>query len=275
MYQVDPSHRAQPSPQSNPEHMMTLTDEQIKSYQDSGYLLVSGLIPNAVSARAEAAMWKLMEMDADGPETWSRVPKTADEYTESRNLVTFNGAKDPDLMACATDDYLTAVAQLLGEPIGSLHPPEAVHTQNLLQRHGTWKLPNPHVDGIPKEHMHKTLPGPYRITSLVYLSDVQYQGGGTCAWPGSHRKIRQLAESDETKYEFLYDLNKDIPALDLGEPVELTPQRGDILFFQHLFGHNGSANTRTRPRFMMRYFCSCEKCYSKWKKVDHWGHWAP
>ena len=254
---------------------MALTEEQITSYQNSGYLLASDLIPDAVSARAETAMWKLMQMNPDNPETWSRVPDTADEYTESRGVVTFNGVQDPDLMACITDDYLTAVAQLLGEPIGSLHPPEAIHTQNLIQRNADWKLPNPHVDGIPKEHMHKTFPGPYRITSLFYLSDVKHQGGGTCAWPGSHRKIRQLAESDPIKYEHLYDLNKDIPSLDLGDPIELTPKRGDILFFQHLFGHNGSPNSLPKPRFMMRFFCSCEKCYTKWAKVDHCGHWAP
>ena len=254
---------------------MPLTDEQITSYQNNGYLLASGLIPDTISAHAEAAMWHLMQMDANDPAPWSRVPNTADEYTESRGVVIFNGAQDPDLMACVTKDYLTAVAQLLGEPIGSLHPPEAVHTQNLLQSNVTWKLPNPHVDGIPKEHMHKTFPGPYRITSLFYLSDVEPQGGGTCAWPSSHQKIRQLAESDPVKYKHLYDLNKDIPSLDLGDPIELTPQRGDILFFQHLFGHNGSPNTLPKPRFMMRFFCSCEKCYNKWKKVDHWGHWAP
>jgi len=254
---------------------VALTDEQITTYSEDGYLLASGLIPDDVSGRAETAMWNLMEMDPAAPETWSCVPETADGYTEGRGVVIFNGVQDPDLMACATDDYLAAVAQLLGEPIGSLHPPEAVHTQNLLQRDVEWRHPNPHVDGIPKEHMHKTFPGPYRITSLFYLSDVDPQGGGTCAWPGSHRKIRELAESDQAKYEHLYDLNKDIPTLDLGDPIELTPRRGDVLFFQHLFGHNGSANILPKPRFMMRFFCSCEKCYNTWKKVGHWGHWAP
>jgi hypothetical protein len=254
---------------------LSLSSRQIESYEQDGYLLASGLIPDEISERAEVAMWNLMEMDASDPDTWSRVPEQADEFTESRGVVTFNGVGSSDLMACATDAYLTAVAQLLGEPAGSLHPPEAVHTQNLIQQGGNFKPPHPHVDGIPKEHMHRTFPGPYRITSLIYLSDVEPDGGGTFAWPGSHRKIRKLAETDPDKYEYLYNLNKDIPSLDLGKFIELTPRRGDILFFQHLFGHNGSANTLAKPRFMMRYFCSCEKCYTTWRKVDHWGHWAP
>lgn len=252
---------------------LTLSD--LDRYREDGYLLASGLIPDDVSARAEAAMWRLMEMDPDDPSTWSREPGTADEVVDGRGVVIFNGVQDPDLMACATEAFLAAVAQLIDEPIGSLHPPEAVHTQNLVRRDVEWTLPRPHVDGIPKEHMHRTFPGPYRITALLYLSDVEPRGGGTCAWPGSHRRIRELAESDPEKYAYLYDLNKDIPSLDLGDPIELTPRRGDILFFQHLFGHNGTPNVLPKPRFMMRFFCSCPRCFGTWKKVDHWGHWAP
>ena len=62
---------------------MALTDEQIASYRQNGYLLASGLIPDGVSARAEAAMWRLMRMDPGDPATWSRVPESA----ESRVLV--------------------------------------------------------------------------------------------------------------------------------------------------------------------------------------------
>lgn len=266
---------SRPAESDNRSTQSALAARQITQYREDGYLLVSGLIPDDVAARAEEAMWRLMEMDPDDPSTWSRVPESAHQFEPGRGVVIFNGIQDPDLMACATDDYLTAVAQLLDEPMGSLHPPEAVHTQNLLQQDVDWKLPNPHVDGIPKEHMHRTFPGPYRITSLFYLSDVEPTGGGTCAWPGSHRKIRSLAESDPVAYEHLYHLNKDIPALDLGDPIELTPKRGDILFFQHLFGHNGTPNVLPKPRFMMRFFCSCQKCYTTWAKVDRWGHWAP
>ena len=254
---------------------MVLTDQQISSYRKEGFLLASGLIPDGLSSRAETQMWKRMEMDSQDSTTWSHVPTAVDEFSPERGIVIFNGIQDPALMACATDQYLTAVAQLLDEPKTSLHPPEAVHTQNLLQRDALWKLPVPHVDGIPKKHMHKTFPGPYRITSLFFLSDVEPQGGGTCVWPGSHHKIRQLAESDPSKYEYLYELNKDIPTLNLGAPLELNPKRGDILFFTHLFGHNGTVNSRPKPRFMMRLFCSCKRCYNTWKKVDHWGHWAP
>ena len=253
--------------------MGVLTGAQVAQYEEDGYLLVSGLIPDAVAERAEGAMWRLMGMDPDDPDTWSRRPEGAADFQPERGLSVFNGVQDPALMACVTPDYLQATARLLGEE--SVHPPGAAHLQNKVPVAGKWKVPNPHVDGIPKEHMHETFPGPYRIASLVYVSDVAPGGGGTAVWPGSHKKIRALAESDREKYRHLFYLNKDIPSLDLGEPVELTPRRGDVLFFQHLFGHNGTNNVGNRPRWMMRYFCSCDACMARWKKTEDWGLWSP
>ena len=194
--------------------------------------------------------------------------------------VIFHGAQDPDLMACATDDFFTAVAELLNEPIDSLHPPDAIFGLNLLGRpDNQWTMPkHPHIDGLNTKHAKlrpKTFPGPYRTTCLLYLSDIEPHGGGTCVWPGSHRKLRDLATSDPVKYEHLEDLNNDIKnQLDLKPGIELTPKRGDILFFQHLFGHNGSINTAVKPRFMMRFFCSCDKCYTTWPRADPCGHWV-
>lgn len=250
-----------------------LTDEQLTQYETDGYLLVSGLMSDDIAEKAEAAMWDLMEMNRDDPQTWTEVPSDA-EYEEKRGVVIFNGVTDPDLLACATPEYLLAVAQLIGEDVETLHPPQAIHTQNLLPMEMQRPTPHAHVDGIPREHMHPTFPGPYRIASLVYLSDIAPNGGGTVVWPGSKQKISALAESDPEKYKYLFDLNKDIPTLDLGEPIELTPKRGDVLFFQHLFGHNGTPNTGARPRLMMRYFCACDAC-GRWKKTDEWNHWTP
>ena len=50
-----------------------------------------------------------------------------------------------------------------------------------------------------------------------------------------------LAKSDVEKYEYIISLNRDLPTLDLGEAVELTPRRGDALFFTYCFSHIGTA----------------------------------
>jgi len=253
--------------------MGVLNAQQRRDYEQAGYLLVSGLIAADIAARAETAMWRIMGMDRYDASTWSRRPEGVADFQPERGLSVHNGLQDCELMACATPEYLRATAELLGEE--RVHPPQAAHTQNKVPITAAWTWPSPHVDGIPKEHMHRTFPGPYRIASLVFLSDVAPGGGGTAVWPGSHRKIRALAESDPEKYAYLYHFNRDIPSLDLGDPVELTPRCGDVLFFQHLFGHNGTANVGVRPRWMMRYFCGCTVCCKRWKKTDQWGLWTP
>ena len=107
---------------------------------------------------------------------------------------------------------------------------------------------------------HDTFPGPFNITSLLFLNDVQGEdGGGTRVWPESARKIRELADSDRVKYDKLWKLVKDVPALDLGEPIQLVPKRGDVLFWSHLLGHNVRPHPPVAPcpRSLLSRACAC------------------
>jgi len=253
--------------------MGVLTQEQHLQFETEGYLLASGLIPDDISERAEKVMWRLMEMDPNDPATWEHKPDLAVQFQTMSGLSVLNGIQDPGIMSCVTSEYLKATADLLGEE--SVHPPESAHMQNKVPIETQWSLPKAHIDGLPKEHMHRTFPGPYRIASLVFLNDIDHKGGGTAVFPGSHRKIMELAKSDVKKYEYIISLNRDLPTLDLGEAVELTPRRGDVLFFTYCFGHIGTANVGNTPRWMVRYMCSCKSCQTKWPKTDKWGLWTP
>jgi hypothetical protein len=270
----------------------------LRAYHRDGYLVVSGLLSPQIAERAERTMWALCGLDPKAPpESWLQWGPPAPEvaaaekvswhprndvssymkHEEDRGNLQTNGLQNADLMACATPRYLGAMAQLLGVPPDEMHPPQAVHTQNLLPRPGAERGEvRPHVDGIPKEHNHSTFPGPFNITSLLFMNDTQgEEGGGTRVWPGSASKILALAESDREKYEKLWRLVQDVPKLELDEPVQLIPNRGDVLFWSHLLGHNGTPNTGTVPRLCLRFFCSCEDCFARWKKTEEWGHWAP
>ena len=183
--------------EDTPKARQALTAKQLQQYNTDGYLLASGLIPGLVTKKAEKAMWNLMKVDPNDIQTWDRIPQET-EHSETRRIGIYYGIQDSDLLSCATPEYILATAQLISEPVGNIHPPQAIHTQNLLPVATNWRWPKAHVDGIPKEHMHKarTVPDP----SLVFLSDVEPRGGGTIVWPKSHRKIRELAESDPEKY---------------------------------------------------------------------------
>ena len=102
------------------------------------------------------------------------------------------------------------------------------------------------------------------------------EGRGTRVWPGSAAKIRELAESDRSGYEKLWQLVQDVPQLELGEAVQLVARCGDIhaLLEPHARPQRYT-NTGTTPRLCMRFFCSCEACFTRWKKSEEWGHWCP
>ena len=134
--------------------MGVLTQEQHLQFETEGYLLTSGLIPDDISERAEKVMWRLMEMDPSDPVTWEHKPDLAAQFQPMSGLSVLNGIQDPDIMSCVTSEYLKATADLLGEE--SVHPPESAHMQNKVPIETQWSLPKAHIDGLPKEHMHRT-----------------------------------------------------------------------------------------------------------------------
>ncbi len=250
-----------------------LSTSQIKQYHQQGYLLASGLISEEISEKAETVLWSLLEMRSDQPESWKTVPPHARVQTY-RNLIDVT-TTEPDLLACCTDEFMQSMAQLLEDPEAIAHRPNGIDTINVFPTN-EWSMGKAHIDGIElggKKHR-KTFPGPLRMVVLTFLSDIETQGGGTMVWPRSHRLIRSLAESDGKKYEYLQDLHNGLHVLELEQPIELQPKRGDVLFFQHLFAHAGTTNVTSKPRFAFRYLCTCPAC-DKWKHSADWNLWTP
>lgn len=217
--------------------MTFLTPTQEEAYAEQGYLLVSGLIPEEIAEAAEQAMWKVLGADPNDPATWEEPSKT--QVTTS---------SEPALVACYTPQMLAAAARLSGDDPASILPPKSAYALNVFPQPGEWQWPSPHIDHAIKEHGHKTFPRAFRIAAMTYLSDVPPHGGGTIVWPGSHKKIEALARSDPEHYEMMWVLGGDIRQVGLGEPIEMAPRRGDVLFYHYLCAHSGSQNTSRRPR---------------------------
>ena len=144
--------------------MGVLTQKRYLQFETEGYLLTSGLIPEDISERAEKAMWRLMEMAPNAPATCEHKPDLAAQFQPMRGLSVLKGIQDPNIMFCVTPEYLKATADLLGEE--SVHPPESSHMQNKVPVKTQWSLPRAHIDGLPKEHMHRTQD---RIASQVWF----------------------------------------------------------------------------------------------------------
>ena len=239
-----------------------------QQYAEEGFILLSGLIDDETSRAAAALLGELPGMDGN-----AEAIEAPHLYNGERGLLEHYALRERGLLDCFGHAF-TEMTRLLSDAT-DLHAPCAVQTQNLILQERAWQPPGPHIDGIPKVNRHRTFPGPYEIAFIAYLSDVEPRGGGTVGWPCSHRAVRALAESDKARYAYLHDLNKAIGQLDLELPVELLPQRGDILFFQHLWVHGAPFNTRLQPRLAMRPLCDCAVCNTRWYKRAGWSFWQP
>ena len=88
-------------------------------------------------------------------------------------------------------------------------------------------------------------------TKRVNHADVEPHGGSTVVWPQSRYKIEGLARSDPDRYEYMWVLNQEYNREELGDYVELTPKRGDVLFYHVFCAHAGSKNIGRTPRFAL------------------------
>jgi len=232
--------------------MDTMTDEQKTQFRGDGYLLVSGLIPEDVARKGEDAMWEALEMDRDDPETWSRVSAHAIN-SRNRPLPQNRRLGKPDILACYTDDILIALSELTGVDRSKIKAPAQILTQNTFPSEGEWSHTRPHLDGgTNRNKFNVTFPIPISVHSILYLSDTESHGGCTFGWPGSHRKMRGIAEGNPEQYPYLWEVNTDMHTVDIGEGVELVAKRGAILFYQNFFVHAGSRNVNDYPRLACR-----------------------
>jgi hypothetical protein len=219
--------------------MSVLSEAQVREYEEQGFLLVSGLIPEPTAAAAEAAMWRVIGAEPGRPETWSAVKPNHHAYD------------DPALTAVYTPDFCAAAAQLGGDDPANYVPPRRAYVINIFPQEGEWRWPSPHIDHALKDAGHHVFPRAFRIAAMTFLSDVPPHGAGTIVWPGSHRKLEALAKSDPERYELMWALSRDIDRADLAPPLEMTPRRGDVLFYHYLCAHSGSMNTSDCPRLAL------------------------
>ena len=211
---------------------MGLAAEQIQSYINDGFLLLVDLIDRKT---VEDARRTLLEHIGQRHEN---------------SLHAF--ARDPAISACFNKNICSAATELAGAR-KRFAPPSTVYTITVFPTSEIWKWPMAHIDHSREEDAHRTFPAPFSVGCLIYLSDIQPHSGGTIVWPGSHRRLEELAAANPERYNYLAPLNRDIPQFDLGRPKEITSRAGGALFYHYLCAHSGSSNSGTEPRVALNH----------------------
>jgi hypothetical protein len=210
----------------------SMTKREIQSYATDGFLL----LPEAVDTKTVERAVRVLS---------AQIRKThAGAHHEF--------VSDPSVLACFSKKLCSAAAGLAGSPERFV-PPATAYTITVFPTAEPWEWPAAHIDHAREEDAHRTFPPPFLVACLIYLTDVQSHCGATVVWPGSHRRLQELASSDPERYKYLATLNGDISKLDLGSPKEITPRAGDALLYPYLCAHAGSANAGSEPRFALNH----------------------
>ena len=161
-----------------------LSKQQLTQFEEEGYLLLSGLIPQETVTKAEAAMWQMMGMEADDPNSWGHFKRQplAGFYMEqlsNGNRIELFGVTHLDVLACCTPDYLTVLNQLASQypeiPHCKDHRPLMVSGHSISSPFQLNGRSHRHIWMATSEISGWT-PGTFRATSLTYLTDVNSHG---------------------------------------------------------------------------------------------------
>jgi hypothetical protein len=141
-----------------------------------------------------------------------------------------------------------------------------------------WAMPRRgHIDGYPGEAWH-----PFMVAATAYVFDVEPQGGGTIVWPGSHRLVweyfRAHPEQIDGSFRTVFQAaGHGWEVFHRGiEPIEFTGQAGDVIVWHSWLSHDGSPNTRARPRygFFARVPHAEQEAIKRDVPADPWKYWG-
>ena len=218
--------------------MSVVTPEQVRKYEEVGYVLLSGLIGLQIAAAAADALRKALGAYPNEMEKWPDIPSGSVHDA-------------PEIVACFTPEICAAAAELANDGLPALPAPSSTFTINIFPQEGLWRPHGPHIDHAIERDGYTVFPRPMRVASIIYLNDVPLNGAPTVVWPGSHKNIEALAKSDPEHYALMVTLNRSLDKVDLGEPIQVPSRQGDILFYHYLTAHSGSTNATNVPRLAL------------------------
>ncbi|MDF2382581.1 phytanoyl-CoA dioxygenase family protein [Nostoc ellipsosporum NOK] len=207
-----------------------LSDEQMQSWQEQGYIKVSGLIDKEACDAVTDFICSYLGLDLHDPSTWYL------ERTDWHGLMVqqYQHASmqairsHPDVKQLFAELYNTDNIILQTDKV-SFNPPET----------NEWKFVHHQLHW----DMDYQKPNPTYIQGLIYLNDVPRDRGPLKVVPGFHRQFDEWKEKypDEAiSYEEMRKL----------EPEYISGKKGDIVLWLQTLPHAASPNHSDLPRFV-------------------------
>jgi ectoine hydroxylase-related dioxygenase (phytanoyl-CoA dioxygenase family) len=233
-----------------------LTDEQVQSFLDNGYLVVKDCLDTNVAASWIAEAYDRLGYDRNDPSTWAKdiiwmdhqnhlpVHKVAPKAWDA--LLDVIGGEDrlePQVMGIKSGHFTSINSFLWSDSfIVNFH----------RGADQPWQPPSPNVKGWHKDgsyFKHFLDSREQALLPVVMWSDMLHEGGGTFIAPDSVRLMaRYLAEHPEGVNPKDFNFQGLISQCTRFE--EVTGTAGDVAILHPFMLHASSQNTIKQPRFM-------------------------
>jgi hypothetical protein len=216
-----------------------LTDDQRRRFTTDGFVLVPGVVDEALLRAADA--------EVDALVAASPVPAG----TVGPHFHFLPPDRLPAADAALRDSGALALADELVAPHRLGHALDHIQVALNIPPH-PHRPGAPHIDGHrPDEEV-----GSFTMLAAIFLTDESAPGRGNLwVWPGSHRGHQQLFR--RRGVDVLKDVGGHAVMLDppvwLGPGEPLLARRGDLLLAHYLLGHNTGGNTTATTRRTLYY----------------------
>lgn len=202
-----------------------LSAEDLKFWDENGYVIVPGVITHAEAKTLADAVWAFVGADPDDPATW--------RLTDHGIMVQL--FQHPALVPARTSPrLLKAFAQIWG-------------TADLWTSLDRVSFNPPVREGVPfagpRLHWDISLVPPviFQVQGMIYLTDTTAEQGAFEAVPGFHKRIDAwLGGLGEGVDPRSVDLS--------GEARRIAANTGDLIIWHSALAHGASPNTSDRPR---------------------------
>lgn len=246
--------------------VVRLTSDDLRSFRDSGYLVVPGVVPDDMLSLADEEVDELTATEpphegdgGPGQKAWfmprSRLPRCEDALRRSAAMVLAEQLVSPSRLEFAFDHVQVA----------------------------TTLSPWAHVPGGPHIDGHGPGPDPpasFTVLAGVLLTDQhQPHRGNLWVWPGTHLAHQKLFRERGTKvlqstggHATALD-----PPLDLPDPIPILGGRGDLVLAHFLLGHNKGGNLDPTTRRTIYYRLVVPGHQQRWDQtfLDAWTENPP
>lgn len=234
-----------------------LTEAQVRSFLENGYLVVKDCLDKDIARRWIAEAYERLGYDENDPSTWAKEIVWMDHKNQMPVREIAPKAWDAILDVVGGEERLETQVMRLRESghfttINSFIWSDAFIVNFRRGADKPWQPPSPHAGGWHKDgsyFRHFLDSREQALLTIVLWSDMRHQGGATFIAPDSVRVVaRYLYEHPEGVEPHEFDFQALINQCARFE--ELTGEAGDFVILHPFMLHASSQNVLGRPRFM-------------------------